>query len=345
MPQSYLSIEGIRKTFGSFTALEPIHIEIPKNEFVCLLGPSGCGKTTLLRMIAGLESPDGGRLLVEGKDITSLPPAKRNIGFMFQSYALFPNLTVAQNVAYGLKEKKLSRQQVQSKVEEVLSMVDLLSYATKYPAQLSGGQQQRVALSRAIALSPDFLLLDEPLSALDAKVREKLRLEIRRLHEQLGMTTIMVTHDQEEALTMADTVVVMNNAKVIQSGAPEDIYERPNSRFVADFIGAVNFLEGMNGGEALAIRPEHVRLGLGQETGSYEAVIESLEFRGSFYRVTMQVQGPLSQYFQSGIMADLNRAVVKQYQLEKNRRVFIQLPEEHLIRFGPNRRERLEVVG
>ncbi|WP_336784460.1 ABC transporter ATP-binding protein [Paenibacillus sp. MMO-177] len=345
MPKSYLSIEGIRKTFGSFTALEPIHIEIPKNEFVCLLGPSGCGKTTLLRMIAGLETPDSGRMLVEDKDITSLPPARRNVGFMFQSYALFPNLTVAQNVAYGLKEKKMSRQQMQSKVEEVLGMVDLMSSATKYPAQLSGGQQQRVALARAIALSPDFLLLDEPLSALDAKVREKLRLEIRRLHEQLGMTTIMVTHDQEEALTMADTVVVMNNAKVIQSGAPEEIYERPSSRFVADFIGAVNFFEPMDGADTLAIRPEHVRLGLIQETGSYEAVMESLEFRGSFYRVTMKVQGPMNRYFPNGVMADVNRSIVKQYQLEKNRRVFIQLPEEHLIHFGANRRERLEVVG
>lgn len=343
MPQSYLTIEGIRKTFGSFTALEPIHIEIPKNEFVCLLGPSGCGKTTLLRMIAGLEMPDGGRMLVEGKDITFLPPAKRNVGFMFQSYALFPNLTVAQNVAYGLQEKKMSRQQIQSKIEEVLSMVDLLSSAKKYPAQLSGGQQQRVALARAIALSPDFLLLDEPLSALDAKVREKLRLEIRRLHEQLGMTTIMVTHDQEEALTMADTVVVMNNAKVIQSGSPEKIYERPNSRFVADFIGAVNFLEAKDGGDALAIRPEHVRLSLMQEPGSYAAIIESLEFRGSFYRVTMRTHGPNS--LPNGITADVNRAIVKQYQLEKNRRVFVQLPEEHLIHFGSNRPELLEVVG
>ncbi|MCM3630154.1 ATP-binding cassette domain-containing protein [Paenibacillus glycanilyticus] len=345
MPQSYLSIEGIRKSFGSFTALEPIHIEIPRNEFVCLLGPSGCGKTTLLRMIAGLETPDIGRMLVEGRDITSLPSAKRNVGFMFQSYALFPNLTVAQNVAYGLREKKMSKPQIQSKVEEVLNMVDLLSSAKKYPAQLSGGQQQRVALARAIALSPDFLLLDEPLSALDAKVREKLRLEIRRLHEQLGMTTIMVTHDQEEALTMADTVVVMNNAKVIQSGMPEDIYERPNSRFVADFIGAVNFLEASDGREALAIRPEHVRISPIHEPGSYEARIESLEFRGSFYRVTMLVQGPSSRYFPNGIMADVNRSIVKQYQLEKNRRVYVQLPEEHLIHFGPTRPERLEVVG
>ncbi|REE70534.1 iron(III) transport system ATP-binding protein [Paenibacillus taihuensis] len=327
MPQTYLSIEGIRKTFGSFTALEPIHIEIPKNEFVCLLGPSGCGKTTLLRLIAGLETPDGGRITVAGRDITSLPPSKRQAGMMFQSYALFPNLTVEQNIAYGLQEKKMSKAQIRGKVEEVLAMVDLEHSAKKYPSQMSGGQQQRVALARAVAMSPDFLLLDEPLSALDAKVRQKLRQEIRRLHEQLGMTTIMVTHDQEEALTMADTIVVMNNAKVIQVGMPEEIYERPNSKFVADFIGAVNFV-GVEEVPAVAIRPEHVSIHLQPVPDSSEAIIENLEFRGSSYRITLKPSHSRE------IIADVNSSMIRLLGLEKNRRVYYELPSEHLIYFG-----------
>ena len=206
MRQSYLSIQGVSKRFGLFAALEHVSIEIDKNEFVCLLGPSGCGKTTLLRMLAGLEQPTTGRMIVDGREITSLPPAKRNIAMMFQSYALFPNLTAAENIAFGLQEKKLSKKEIAAKVEEALDMVDLSHAAAKYPAQLSGGQQQRIALARAIAFSPQVLLLDEPLSALDAKVRQKLRREIRRLHEQFGMTTVMVTHDQDEALTMADKI-------------------------------------------------------------------------------------------------------------------------------------------
>ncbi|ANE46229.1 amino acid ABC transporter substrate-binding protein [Paenibacillus swuensis] len=354
MPHTYLSIEGIRKSFGSFTALEPIHIEIPKNEFVCLLGPSGCGKTTLLRIIAGLEVPEGGRVTVAGKDITSLPPAKRNAGMMFQSYALFPNLTVAQNVAYGLKEKKMSKGQIQDKVKEVLAMVDLESAMQKYPSQLSGGQQQRVALARAVALSPDFLLLDEPLSALDAKVRQKLRQEIRRLHEQLGMTTIMVTHDQEEALTMADTIVVMNNAQVIQIGTPEEVYERPNSRFVADFIGAVNFIEEHRGqapragvlqsSDSMAIRPEHIRIHLKPEQGSQEAFIENMEFRGAFYRITLRPLTTEGFYADNGIITDVNTTTIKQLGLERNRRVYFRLPQEHIIRFGPIPQIQTEVV-
>ncbi|AZN42561.1 ABC transporter ATP-binding protein [Paenibacillus albus] len=338
MPQNYLSIESIRKSFGSYTALEPINIQIPKNEFVCLLGPSGCGKTTLLRLIAGLETPDGGRITVAGRDITPLPPARRQAGMMFQSYALFPNLTVEQNVAYGLQEKKLSKAQIRCKVEEVLAMVDLEQSAKKYPSQMSGGQQQRVALARAVALSPDFLLLDEPLSALDAKVRQKLRLEIRRLHEQLGMTTIMVTHDQEEALTMADTIVVMNNARVIQTGSPEEIYERPNSRFVADFIGAINFV-GSDEVPAVAIRPEHVSIHPHPVPGSSEAIVENLEFRGSSYRVTLKL--PHS----SEIIADVSSALIRKLGLAKNRRVYYELPSDHLIYFGDDQpAQQVEVV-
>jgi len=243
MSQAYLSIQGVDKSFGSFNALKEINIDIQKNEFICLLGPSGCGKTTLLRIIAGLEKPSHGRITVGGKDITSLPPAKRNFGMVFQSYALFPNLTAYQNVAYGLQGKKFSRREIDEKVKEVLSLVDLMHLHDRYPAQLSGGQQQRIALARAIVLSPDFLLLDEPLSALDAKVRVKLREQICDLQEKLGITTVMVTHDQEEALTMADRIVVMKNAEVVQIGTPEQVYDEPNSPFVADFIGSINFLE------------------------------------------------------------------------------------------------------
>lgn len=343
MSPTYLSIQGIQKAFGKFSALEPIQIDIRKNEFVCLLGPSGCGKTTLLRIIAGLEQPDGGRIIVGGKDITSLPPAKRNSAMMFQSYALFPNLTAAQNIAYGLKEKKMTKTGIKDKVQQVLHMVDLEAAAEKYPAQLSGGQQQRIALARAIALSPDFLLLDEPLSALDAKVRQKLRKEIRRLHEQLGMTTVMVTHDQEEALTMADKIVVMNNAKVVQVGTPEEVYDQPNSPFVADFIGAVNFIRNPElqktaySQEAiLAIRPEHIDIVEHPSKRSIRGLVTDIEFRGAFYRITLKPS--LSLYASSSLSGDeltldLLAPVVKQLRLERGKSIFFELPDQHLINF------------
>ncbi|GGH23074.1 putative 2-aminoethylphosphonate ABC transporter ATP-binding protein [Paenibacillus segetis] len=341
MSHTYLSIQGISKTFGKFSALEPITIDIHKNEFVCLLGPSGCGKTTLLRIIAGLEQPEDGRITVGGKDITSLPPSKRNFGMMFQSYALFPNLTAAQNIAYGLKEKKMTKSDIKDKVKEVLQMVDLETVADKYPTQLSGGQQQRIALARAVALSPDFLLLDEPLSALDAKVRQKLRKEIRRLHEQLGMTTVMVTHDQEEALTMADKIVVMNNAKVVQVGTPEEVYDQPNSPFVADFIGAVNFISGSeiqkltsSTETALAIRPEHIQIVEHPNKNSIRGIVTDIEFRGAFYRITLKP----SLYTNSSLTVDeltldLLAPVLKQLKLERGKAIYFDLPDQHLISF------------
>jgi len=239
--QPYLSIQGITKTFGSFSALDRVSIDIRKNEFVCLLGPSGCGKTTLLRVIAGLEQPSSGAVFVNGKDLTRLPPAKRNFGMVFQSYALFPNLTAIQNIAYGLKGKGFARAEIREKAAAAIAQVDLAHVADRYPSQLSGGQQQRIALARAVVLEPDFLLLDEPLSALDAKVRNRLRRELRELQESLGITTIMVTHDQDEALTMSDRIVVMNRGEIMQIGTPTEVYETPNSPFVADFIGAINF--------------------------------------------------------------------------------------------------------
>jgi iron(III) transport system ATP-binding protein len=238
-----LSIEGVDKRFDNkFVALHHIDLEVRQGEMLCLLGPSGCGKTTLLRIIAGLETQTGGRILQNGRDISWLAPVKRDYGIVFQSYALFPNLTIAQNVAYGLVNRRRPKAEVAARTDELLTLVGLAGSGDKYPGQLSGGQQQRVALARALATSPRLLLLDEPLSALDALERIRLRGEIRRLQQQLGVTTIMVTHDQEEALSMADRIVVMNQGHIEQVGSPHDVYERPATPFVADFVGKVNVL-------------------------------------------------------------------------------------------------------
>ncbi|RNB87192.1 putative 2-aminoethylphosphonate ABC transporter ATP-binding protein [Brevibacillus fluminis] len=338
--QAYLSIQGVAKQFGTFHALKEISIDIQKNEFVCLLGPSGCGKTTLLRILAGLEQPTRGKLYSNGREITSLPPAKRNFGMMFQSYALFPNMTAAGNIAYGLKQKKWSKQQIEQKVQDVLGMVDLLHAKDKYPMQLSGGQQQRIALARAIALEPDFLLLDEPLSALDAKVRLKLRREIRRLHDELGMTTIMVTHDQDEALTMADKIVVMNHGEIVQVGAPQEVYAKPNSPFVADFIGAFNFFDAEQfAGFAkhqqmlYGIRPEHVRVLDEESEFGLQAVVADMEFRGSFYRVMLQVMNEQSEWTGGFMTIDLPVDQSHRLNLRKQSKLSFELPLEKLVSF------------
>ncbi len=246
---TYLQLQGVNKRFGTFTALEQIDLAIRRGEFVCFLGPSGCGKTTLLRIIAGLETQTQGAILQDGRDISVLPPAQRDYGIVFQSYALFPNLSIADNVAYGLVNRRLPRAQVRARVQQLLTLVGLPGSDAKYPAQMSGGQQQRVALARALATSPGLLLLDEPLSALDAIVRVHLRNEIRALQRELGVTTIMVTHDQEEALSVADRIVVMNHGVIEQIGTPTEIYREPASPFVARFIGKVNRLEATAEGD------------------------------------------------------------------------------------------------
>ena len=251
-----LRAEHIIKKFGKQTALNDVSFEIEDGEFVCVLGPSGCGKSTLLRVIAGLEDIESGKVEIGGRDVTGEPPSARNFGIVFQSYALFPNMTAEENVAYGLWNKRLSREEIASRVSGALEMVGLAEQRKKYPQQLSGGQQQRVAIARAIVLKPEFLLLDEPLSALDAKVRVKLRRELRRIQQKLGITTIMVTHDQEEALSLADRVIVMNNSVIEQIDTPQKVYESPSSPFVADFVGTVNFVGGRSG----AVRPESIRL-------------------------------------------------------------------------------------
>src|SRR6476660_8538359 len=239
----FLRIRALEKRFGQFTALNDIDLDVSKSEFVCFLGPSGCGKTTLLRAIAGLDPQDEGTIEIAGRDVSRLPPAARDFGIVFQSYALFPNLTVAGNVGYGLVNRRKSRGEISARVKELLKLVGLTDQENKYPVQLSGGQQQRVALARALATSPGLLLLDEPLSALDARVRLRLRDEIKSLQRRLGVTTIMVTHDQEEALAMADRIVVMNQGVIDQVGTPFDIYRAPATAVVADFVGSMTFLD------------------------------------------------------------------------------------------------------
>src|SRR5450432_586967 len=238
----YLQLDGVRKTFGHFTALKSIALAVNPGELVTFLGPSGCGKTTLLRIIAGLETQDTGTIVQAGRDISRLPPMQRDYGIVFQSYALFPNLTIFANVAYGLVNRRKGRDEILRRVGELLTLVGLPDAGPKYPGQLSGGQQQRIALARALATSPGLLLLDEPLSALDALERLRLRGEIRALQQRLGVTTIMVTHDQEEALSMADRIVVMNHGAIDQIGTPMQVYREPATPFVADFVGKVNML-------------------------------------------------------------------------------------------------------
>lgn len=248
MSVSFLELQSIHKSFGKLKALNDINLSIKKGEFVCFLGPSGCGKTTLLRIIAGLEQQTSGQIIQQQKDVSHLPPSLRDYGIVFQSYALFPNLTVKDNITYGLVNKRVKRQEISNKVQTLLETIGLPDSGNKYPNELSGGQQQRVALARALATSPRLLLLDEPLSALDATVRVHLREELCRLQKQLGITTIMVTHDQEEALAIADRVVVMNHGVIEQVGTPLEVYHYPTNPFVASFVGNINCLDAISEG-------------------------------------------------------------------------------------------------
>lgn len=241
---SAVELQDVEKRFGEFTAVHSTSLKIPDGQFVTLVGPSGCGKTTTLRMIAGLTSVTGGDILIKGNRVNDVPIHKRNLGLVFQNYALFPHKNVFDNVAFGLKYRKVSRDQYADRVNEALRLVQLPDAGNRFPKQLSGGQQQRIALARAIVIQPDVLLLDEPLSALDANLREDMRVELKRIQHQLGVTTVFVTHDQSEALAMSDTIVVMSNGHVEQVGTPEEVYNRPASEFVAAFLGNSNILEG-----------------------------------------------------------------------------------------------------
>ena len=313
-----VALEGIAKKFGAFVALRDITLSVGAGEFICFLGPSGCGKTTLLRIIAGLERQNAGSVRMAGRDVSGLPPALRNYGIVFQSYALFPNLTVGKNVAYGLETRRMGADAIARRVDELLALVGLARHRDKYPAQLSGGEQQRVALCRALAPSPALLLLDEPLSALDARVRQSLRHEIRGLQRRLGVTTVMVTHDQEEALAMADRIVVMNGGLVEQVGTPAEVYRRPRTPFVARFVGQMNFLSAVAAGRSgwarvgaielrhqpgleadpggaltLAIRPEEIAVGPAALHGDNRltAHITAIQFLGPFTRLGLTVDG------------------------------------------------------
>lgn len=356
--EPYLRIENIHKTFGKFVALKDIYLDVYPGEFVCLLGPSGCGKTTLLRIISGLETQTQGRIFQDGQDVSHLPASTRDFGIVFQSYALFPNLTAQQNVAYGLQNQRLPRTQITTRVNELLDMVGLAGMGHKYPAQLSGGQQQRVALARALALSPGLLLLDEPLSALDAQVRVKLRSEIANLQRRLGITTVMVTHDQAEALAMADRIVVMNCGYIAQIGTPRTIYQNPSTPFVANFIGVMNFLNGTVEAEnivrcgnivlhtphntvpigqavVIAIRPEDMRVVSDLPSdhdlpNRVEAEVISTEFLGAGYRLELTLSGNARQPITLEISA--NRA--RNMGIDALETLSIQLPPD-MIRVFP----------
>jgi iron(III) transport system ATP-binding protein len=325
----FLELSDIRKEFGEFVALKGVSLGVRKSELVCFLGPSGCGKTTLLRIIAGLEVQSAGRIVQAGRDISRLPPMERDYGIVFQSYALFPNLDVAANVAYGLVNRHVPRAAREARVRELLTLVGMPDAGMKFPGQLSGGQQQRVAIARALATSPGLLLLDEPLSALDARVRVRLRGEIRALQQRLGITTILVTHDQEEALSMADRIVVMKEGAIEQIGSPAEVYLDPATPFVADFVGKTNLLpaqatgdgrvqvgaqrfecetNGTQGSLRVFFRPEAVQVrGVnGATPNSADAMIEKVEFLGAYSRITFRLQGidqPLYADFSDNDMA------------------------------------------
>ncbi len=358
---AYLRIEHMWKAFGEFLALSDVSLEISEGEFVCFLGPSGCGKTTLLRAIAGLDLQTRGTVHQGGKDVSNLPPSQRDFGIVFQSYALFPNLTIEKNIAFGLENTGRKKPEIDARVTELLALVGLEEQRKKYPAQLSGGQQQRIALARAIATSPGLLLLDEPLSALDAKVRIHLRHEIKELQRKLGVTTVMVTHDQEEALSMADRIVVINHGRVEQVGTPTEIYRNPSTLFVAGFIGDMNHFDavvtgpervrcgrvelecapqavGQGARAVMAIRPEDV-IPHGTDadaSGEVETAantldveVTSMEFLGSYWRCHLAG----GNFGQGALIANFSMNAVRRLDLREGKNMMIELPKSRVMVF------------
>jgi len=288
--QHFLHVESLTKHYGTNAVVKGVSFDFSKGEFISLLGPSGCGKTTILRMIAGFEIPSAGTIQVDGEDITVLRPNQRRLGMVFQAYALFPNLTVGDNIGFGLKVAGLGREERRARVEEMLKLIGLPDFEKRFPYEMSGGQQQRVALARAIAPRPRLLLLDEPLSALDAKIRVSLREEIRAIQRELGITTVFVTHDQEEALSISDRIVVMNAGNIEQLGTPHDIYNRPATRFAATFVGHLNTLPAASFGPDRAIRPELISLTQRPDTDTtLSGIVSDIGFMGSVLRLKVDV--------------------------------------------------------
>ena len=347
---TYLAVNNLSKSFGNFEAIKNIGIDIKEGEFVCFLGPSGCGKTTLLRCIAGLETQTSGSVIQKDIDISHEPPSNRDFGIVFQSYALFPNLSVFSNISYGLINNKWKKDDIKKRVDELLDLVNLADHAKKYPSQLSGGEQQRVALSRALATSPGLLLLDEPLSALDAKVRVFLRKQIRDLQRKLGVTTIMVTHDQEEAQTMADRIFVMKDGEIIQSGTPNEIYTKANSPFIASFIGSMNFIPAVisnsnkvkwnnveincntvdfkeNESVQIAIRPDDIQIKKeSPDDNILSAKIKEIEFLGSFQRVYFESKNISDDL----IMVDIPSSNARKNKLNVNQEINLYFSKEDI---------------
>lgn len=291
--ENTITVRGANKHYGDFAALDNIDFDVPSGSLTALLGPSGSGKSTLLRSIAGLDNPDSGTITINGRDVTGVPPQRRDIGFVFQHYAAFKHLTVWENVAFGLKIRKKPKAEIKKKVDDLLEVVGLSGFHTRYPAQLSGGQRQRMALARALAVDPQVLLLDEPFGALDAKVREDLRAWLRRLHDEVHVTTVLVTHDQAEALDVADRIAVLNKGQIEQVGSPEDLYDRPANSFVMSFLGPVAKLNG------ILVRPHDIRVGrnadlaraaaegTGETTGVTKATVDRVVYLGFEVRVEL----------------------------------------------------------
>jgi sulfate transport system ATP-binding protein len=311
-----IDVNDISKSFGDFTALEDVTIEVPEGSLTALLGPSGSGKSTLLRIIAGLEVPDTGSVLIDGKDVTGTRAQDRGIGFVFQHYAAFAHMSVRENVAFGLRIRKRPKDEIKARVDELLALVGLTAWGNQRPAQLSGGQRQRMALARALAVEPRVLLLDEPFGALDANVRAELRTWLRRLHDEQGVTTVLVTHDQEEAMEVSDTIAVMNVGRIEQVGSPRDVYDRPATDFVMGFLGPISVLNGK------MVRPHDVTVSLEAEEGTFEAMVSRVVHLG--FEVRIELELPDGE----GARAQLTRAQTEQLELARGDIVYVKAPSQ-----------------
>jgi sulfate transport system ATP-binding protein len=313
-----IAVSDVNKHYGDFHALHDVSIDIAPGKLTALLGPSGSGKSTLLRVIAGLEVPDSGRVIIEDQDVTNVPPQRRDIGFVFQHYAAFKHMTVRDNVAFGLKVRKRPKNEIAAKVDELLGIVGLAGYQERYPSQLSGGQRQRMALARALAIEPKVLLLDEPFGALDAKVRAELRAWLRRLHEEVDVTTVLVTHDQEEAMELADRIVVLNDGRIQQVGAPREVYDNPANEFVMGFLGPVARLGGG------LVRPHDLVLKPDPESGALEAQVTRVVHLGFEVRVELELAGD------GAVAAQLTRSEAEQLELAEGDIVYVRpdIPSE-----------------